>query len=107
MRWNKRLKYGSLVCLSADDFRTHFIFATVLDRDQIFQGRIGLKFENPQMLSTKQEYSLVESPAFYECYKYVMMALQVRKIFFIVYQNLGDSRKWRSSILEVSCRCVE
>lgn len=81
MRWDKRLKYGSLVCLSSDDFQTVFLFATVLDRDAavLAEGKIGLKFEEMSKVNTKWKYKMVESPAFFEAYKHVMMALQVKR----------------------------
>uniref|UniRef100_A0A915DE83 RZ-type domain-containing protein n=1 Tax=Ditylenchus dipsaci TaxID=166011 RepID=A0A915DE83_9BILA len=82
MRWNKRLTFGSLVCLSADNFHQSFVFAVVLDRDAevLAKSKIGLRFENPAEASTKLEYSMVESPAFFEAYKHVMLALQSYEI---------------------------
>uniref|UniRef100_A0A915ELC8 DNA2/NAM7 helicase helicase domain-containing protein n=1 Tax=Ditylenchus dipsaci TaxID=166011 RepID=A0A915ELC8_9BILA len=54
MRWNKRLVYGSLVCLSADDFQSSFLFGVVWERseEKLWQGQIGLKFDNASLLST-------------------------------------------------------
>uniref|UniRef100_A0AC34FL39 NFX1-type zinc finger-containing protein 1 n=1 Tax=Panagrolaimus sp. ES5 TaxID=591445 RepID=A0AC34FL39_9BILA len=81
IRFDKRLKYGSLVCLSSDDFQTVFLFATVLDRDEkvLVKNQIGLKFEEMSKIDTKWKYKMVESPAFFEAYKHVMMALQALK----------------------------
>lgn len=47
MRWenSKRLIYGSLVCLSCDNFET-FMFATVSDRDPKYleKGQVQITF---------------------------------------------------------------
>uniref|UniRef100_A0A914YLG7 ZNFX1 domain-containing protein n=1 Tax=Panagrolaimus superbus TaxID=310955 RepID=A0A914YLG7_9BILA len=77
MRMNKRLIFGSLVCLSPDDFKTRFLFATVLEREKLIEGKVGLKFEGVLEVNTKWKYCMVESPAFFEAYKHVMTALQV------------------------------
>lgn len=72
-----------MVCLSSDDFQTIFLFATVLDRDEkvLKDNKIGLKFEEMSKVNTKWKYKMVESPAFFEAYKHVMMALQVMPLF--------------------------
>ena len=84
MRWNKRLIYGSLVCISSDNFYDNFLFASLVDRDNLENGHtVGLQFCN-EILSAQnstlgdQKYSMVESPAFFEAYKHVMTALQVQ-----------------------------
>lgn len=78
-RWNKHLKYGSLVCLSADNFQNSLLFATVSDRndENISKGKIGLSFLHDDPIDTKAKYLMVESPTFYEAYRPVMLALQV------------------------------
>ncbi|KAI1714330.1 AAA domain-containing protein [Ditylenchus destructor] len=78
MHWNKKLIYGSLVCLSSDDFNKNFIFGLVQDRDEkmLWKGKVGLKLENPGQLKTTVLYNMVESPAFFEAYKHVMLAMQ-------------------------------
>uniref|UniRef100_A0A914Y556 ZNFX1 domain-containing protein n=1 Tax=Panagrolaimus superbus TaxID=310955 RepID=A0A914Y556_9BILA len=81
MRWDKRLKFGSLVCLSSDDFQKVFLFATVIEREELAKGKVGLKFEEISKINTKWKYKMVESPAFFEAYKHVMMALQIS--FFV------------------------
>jgi hypothetical protein len=40
MRMNKRLIFGSLVCLSPDDFKTKFLFATVLERETLKEEKL-------------------------------------------------------------------
>ncbi|KAI1716014.1 AAA domain-containing protein [Ditylenchus destructor] len=78
MRWNKKLIYGSLVCLSFDDFNRNLIFGVVQDRDEkmLWKGKVGLKLENPGQLDTSARYNMVESPAFFEAYKHVMRTMQ-------------------------------
>ena len=83
MRWNKRLIYGSLVCLSADIFHKDFLFASLIDRDNLeTKNVVGLQFCNESVFAKNpaardQTYQMVESPAFFEAYKHVMSALQV------------------------------
>ncbi|KAI1714324.1 AAA domain-containing protein [Ditylenchus destructor] len=78
MRWNKKLIYGSLVCLSSDHFNRNLIFGVVQDRDEkmLWKGQVGLKLENPGQLDTSVLYCMVESPAFFEAYKHVMLSMQ-------------------------------
>uniref|UniRef100_A0AC34F6S1 RZ-type domain-containing protein n=1 Tax=Panagrolaimus sp. ES5 TaxID=591445 RepID=A0AC34F6S1_9BILA len=76
LRTNKRLFFGSLVCLSSDDFRNQFLFATILDRDNLIDGKVGLKFEGSLDINTKRKYCMVESPAFFEAYRHVLTALK-------------------------------
>lgn len=79
MRWNKRLKYGCLVCLSSDDFHFNFLFAVVKERNpaELVKGRLMLKFEDSAVLDFNATYQMVESPAFFEAYRHVLTALQV------------------------------
>ena len=87
MRWNKRLIYGSLVCLSADNFHKNFLFASLIDRDNLeTKNVVGLQFCNESVFANNpaardQTYQMVESPAFFEAYKHVMSALQVLSSF--------------------------
>lgn len=59
MRWqnSKRLIFGSLVCLSCDNFES-FLFATVSDRDpkELQKGRVEIIFteESRSVLATIQ-----------------------------------------------------
>ena len=87
MRWNKRLIFGSLVCLSADNFHKNFLFASLIDRDNLETWNVvGLQFCNESVFANNpaardQTYQMVESPAFFEAYKHVMSALQVLSSF--------------------------
>ena len=73
----KLLCYGSLVCLSRDGFVSG-IFGVVANRNDLKQGIIDLKFQEPvtdgSMFS--KEYIMAESIAFFESYRPVLMGLQ-------------------------------
>ena len=87
MRWHNRLIYGSLVCLSVDNFYENFLFASVIDRNNLETEHIvGLQFCNESVFANNpaardQTYQMVESPAFFEAYKHVLSALQVSSSF--------------------------
>ena len=82
-RWahSKRLLYGSFLCLSKDNFKT-MLFATVCDRDpmKVKKGRIDVRFiENQDVFGIERchcVYQMVESPAYFEAYRYVLKGLQ-------------------------------
>lgn len=79
----KRLKFGSLLCLSADDFYTP-LFATVESRDpkELCSGELDVRFEGVELdklnrfIEVKTKFDMVESQAFFEAYRYVLEALQ-------------------------------
>ncbi|XP_061687607.1 NFX1-type zinc finger-containing protein 1 [Syngnathoides biaculeatus] len=86
VRWenSKRLLYGSLVCLSCDNFES-FLYATVADRNpkNLIKGQVTVTFmgdsrfklarmENAQ----DQVFLMVETPAYFEAYRYVLEGLQ-------------------------------
>ena len=79
----KRLKYGTLLCLSADDFNT-LLFATVENPDskELKEGLLEVRFENisseevNQFLEEKQIFVMIESPAYFESYRHVLEALK-------------------------------
>lgn len=79
----KRLKYGTLLCLSADDFNT-LVFATVENPDskELKEGLLEVRFENisseevNQFLEEKQIFVMIESPAYFESYRHVLEALK-------------------------------
>uniref|UniRef100_A0AC34F2L1 NF-X1-type domain-containing protein n=1 Tax=Panagrolaimus sp. ES5 TaxID=591445 RepID=A0AC34F2L1_9BILA len=76
---NKIMKYKSLVCISSDNFKKDCLFAIVMDRDEKYvkEGKVGLKFEgNKFEIDINQEYSMVESSAFFEAYRHVLTTLQ-------------------------------
>ena len=82
-RWpkSKRLLFGSFLCLSKDNFKT-MLFATVSNRDEenVKEGRIDIRFIEEQDVrgieSRNHVYQMVESPAYFEAYRYVLRGLQ-------------------------------
>ncbi|XP_051996715.1 NFX1-type zinc finger-containing protein 1-like [Xyrauchen texanus] len=84
VRWenSKRLIYGSLVCLSMDNFET-FLFATVTDRDPklLKQGQVHLCFSSDSRVhlarvQPSHSFLMVETTAYFEAYRYVLEGLQ-------------------------------
>lgn len=82
VRWehSRRLIYGSLLCLSSNNFKT-FFFATVVKRDpeQLETGCILLKFEegiNGFTIDPATNFIMVESTAYFEAYRHVLEGLQ-------------------------------
>lgn len=79
----KRLKFGSLLCLSADDFYTP-LFAIVESRDpkELCLGELDVQFEGVELdklnhfMAAKTQFDMVESEAFFEAYRYVLEALK-------------------------------
>lgn len=83
IRWeqSKHLIYGSLVCLSADNFQTVW-FATVANRDLkiVQKGLVDLKFEKDyeeiSQISPDTVFVMAETTAYFEAYKHVLTGLQ-------------------------------
>lgn len=84
VRWqnSKRLLYGSLVCMSKDNFET-FLFATVSNREQedLYRGIVQLCFneQSQQLLAEVQpsdSFLMVETTAYFEAYRHVLEGLQ-------------------------------
>ncbi|XP_055959515.1 NFX1-type zinc finger-containing protein 1-like [Patella vulgata] len=106
VKWemSKRLIYGSLICLSSDNFQTFYI-ATVSDRDPklLKDGYIDVKFEQNleeiNAIDTDQRFVMVETTAYYEAYKHVLRGLQnITKLPFEKYivqcQNVVNVPKY-------------
>ena len=80
---SKRLKYGTLVCLSSDEFNT-LVFATVENRDVkgLKVGELEVRFENVgmeeinQFIQQEERFVMIESPAYFEAYRHVLEALK-------------------------------
>ncbi|KAJ8042130.1 NFX1-type zinc finger-containing protein 1 [Holothuria leucospilota] len=77
---SRRLLYGSLVCLSPDEFET-VVFAIVANRkpETLKEGLIDLKFHQVEdFLSTlfSDTFTMVESSAYFEAYRHVLTRLQ-------------------------------
>lgn len=83
IRWesSRRLIYGSLVCLSSDNFQT-LLFATVAERDlkSIRKGLIDLKFEASNRIVSNipkdTVFVMAETTAYFEAYRHVLQGLQ-------------------------------
>jgi len=81
IRWenSKRLIFGSLVCLSSDNFQT-LIFATIANRDpkKLAEGRIDVFFHDASSedLTVQQTFVMVESSSYFEAYRHVLRSLQ-------------------------------
>ncbi|ESO98812.1 hypothetical protein LOTGIDRAFT_114003 [Lottia gigantea] len=87
IKWesSKRLMYGSLLCLSKDNFQ-NCVYATVVNRDKkdISNGLLGIRFEfldieelNTFVLENRSHrFCMVESPSYYEPYKHVLQGMQ-------------------------------
>ncbi|XP_063816587.1 NFX1-type zinc finger-containing protein 1 isoform X2 [Pseudophryne corroboree] len=84
IRWqnSKRLLYGSLVCLSKDNFES-FLFATVSNRDEkeLVHGVVQLQFSEQsreRLARTRptDSFIMVETTAYFEAYRHVLEGLQ-------------------------------
>ncbi|XP_038069894.1 NFX1-type zinc finger-containing protein 1-like [Patiria miniata] len=100
--WNPRrlasqkiLRYGSLVCLSADEFM-NICFAVVTNRDQLAKGIVDIHFQETvtdcDVYNT--EYIMAESDAFFEAYRPVLKGLQ---------QITQGTLPLKKYIIEASC----
>lgn len=84
VKWerSKRLKFGSLLCLSSDDFNT-LVFASVENRDPegLSDGQLEVRFENTEaaevnrFIQSKENFVMVESDAYFESYRHVLEGL--------------------------------
>eukprot|EP01116_Phalansterium_solitarium_P021910 TRINITY_DN7033_c0_g1_i2.p1 TRINITY_DN7033_c0_g1~~TRINITY_DN7033_c0_g1_i2.p1 ORF type:complete len:1253 (+),score=300.21 TRINITY_DN7033_c0_g1_i2:224-3982(+) len=78
---SKRLMYGSLLCLSCDDFKT-ILWATVSNRDADLLNssrRIDIRFNGgyEPAFTPENVYTMVESSTtYFEAYQHVLRALQ-------------------------------
>lgn len=85
VKWenSKRLKFGSLLCLSSDEFYT-LLFATVENRDtrELRRGELEVRFEEVELgrlnqcIREKETFDMVESSAFFEAYRHVLEGLK-------------------------------
>ena len=101
---SQKLIFGSLLCLSNDDFRESIIFATVVKRDakELEMGRLIVKFEgdiNGFDLDPFNEFTMVESTAYFEAYRHVLVGLQK------VSKN-QDTMPFKSYLVECNTRKI-
>ena len=78
---SKKLTYGSLLCLSEDNFK-QFIFASVEEREieALEKGIItvklqGIAADDPSCVSSSKVYRMLESPCYYEAFAPVLRRL--------------------------------
>ncbi|KAM9296225.1 NFX1-type zinc finger-containing protein 1 [Gastrophryne carolinensis] len=95
VRWqnSKRLLYGSLVCMSQDNFES-LLFATVAQRDEkeLEKGEIQLYFseQSKELLARANptdSYIMVETTAYFEAYRHVLEGLQEMDIQEVPFQK--------------------
>ena len=97
LKWkhSKRLIYGSLVCLSADNFRS-VIFGIVCERDNLNNGKVIIQVEqseiNPSEILDTERFIMAETPAYFESYRHILKSLQ----------NIGDTIPFQKYLVE--CR---
>ena len=80
---SKRLKFGSLVCLSSDDFKS-LVFATIEERNpqDLSAGELDVRFQNvgkeeiAVFVKEREEFVMIESPAYFEAYRHVLEAMK-------------------------------
>ena len=78
---SRRLIFGSLLCLSNDNFNQCMLFATVVKRDEklLMDGLLTIQFENGAdgfQIDPTQSYKMVESTAYFEAYCHILKSLQ-------------------------------
>ncbi|RXG56748.1 NFX1-type zinc finger-containing protein 1 [Armadillidium vulgare] len=73
---SKRLMFGNILCISNDDFET-LIVATIFGRDKLQNQLIAVKLETePFQLKRNQNYTVIESKAYFVSYMHALKALQ-------------------------------
>lgn len=79
MNWasSRRLLFGSLVCLSSDNFETVY-YATVAEREtkHLENGYIELHFETAFDSLKNETFIMAETTAYFEAYRYILEGLQ-------------------------------
>ena len=78
---SRRLIFGSLLCLSNDNFDQCLLFATVVKRDpkDLEDGLLTIKFENNVdgfQIDPGESYMMIESTAYYEAYRHILKSMQ-------------------------------
>ncbi|XP_046375706.2 NFX1-type zinc finger-containing protein 1-like [Haliotis rufescens] len=84
VKWesSQRLIYGSLLCLSSDKFIDNVLFATVDSRDpaHLKHGLVDVRFlsdlTDTAYRSRAARFDMVESPAYFEAYKDVLICMK-------------------------------
>ena len=83
IKWNrsKKLQYGSLVCLSINNFQT-LLYATIVEREieDLNNGITSIQLQDcspddEMRISQSMQFSMIESPGYYEAYAPVLKRL--------------------------------
>ncbi|XP_071786066.1 NFX1-type zinc finger-containing protein 1-like [Asterias amurensis] len=77
INWENRLIYGSFVCLSKDNFKS-LLCAFVADRktEDLEKGLVDVCFLTESSNTPTGTFVMVESVAFFEAYRHVLLGLQ-------------------------------
>ncbi|WAQ95602.1 ZNFX1-like protein [Mya arenaria] len=80
IKWGqgKRLIYGSLVCLTDNNFDT-FILATIVENDDLEAGYFTIHIEDDSVDTANlfgKVFIMAETSAYFESYKHVLLSLQ-------------------------------
>ena len=90
---SRRLIFGSLLCLSRDNFKTiHFASVVKREAEHLEQGQLIVKFEgdtkfNAFEIDPMVEFRMVESTAYFEAYRHILESLQQIKPDQMPFQN--------------------
>ncbi|ELU11073.1 hypothetical protein CAPTEDRAFT_190733, partial [Capitella teleta] len=90
---SKRLITGSLICLSADNFKT-ILFAVVCERDakELSCGHILIELTDPwHEVDSAVQYEMVENTVYFEAYRHSLKRMQeIKDLPFKEYLLEGD-----------------
>ena len=99
---SKRLIFGSLLCLSPDNFKKEVFFATVSNRDprELAQGYLEVMFQGGAEIvahaKLKTKFSMVESSAYYEASQHILCSLQTAEVDTMPFTDYLISNEWES-----------
>lgn len=103
-RSSKRLMYGSLVCLSCDDFKDNILFGIVDNRDSLNRGFLDVKFcddaSSKKMLHYVRTrlFVMVESCVYFEPFRPILQSLQ---------RSEASSMPFTKYLIESNCTIVK
>ena len=82
----KRLLFGSLMCLSCDNFQNVIVFATIADREprKLYHGEVTVQFEDSISVlpycQKKTSFVMVESSAYFQASCHILISLQKAEV---------------------------
>ena len=83
---SKRLIFGSMLCLSPDNFHSEVLFATVSNSESrnLARGRLEVMFQGSTKLlahiKLQTNFVMIESMAYFEASRHILRSLQVAEI---------------------------